>query len=130
MSLALNSAVRAFSPIPSRPTFSSPSRELLLSCLSFTKGAGEREGEERKRSYGRHAHAATTFRVQKLCLWAEKIYRLHADIHIAARCALSAWNLGSKCWRGKFILRIQFAAPLFSEIKGVAEHDIRLWEII
>jgi hypothetical protein len=27
---------------------------------------------------------------------------------------------------GKFILRIQFAAPLFSEIKGVAEHDIRL----
>lgn len=32
---------------------------------------------------GRHAHAATTFRVQKLCLWAEKIYRLRADIHIA-----------------------------------------------
>lgn len=75
---------------------------------------------------GRHAHAATTFRVQKLCLWAEKIYRLHADIHIAGPCALSAWNLRSKRWRGKFILRIQFAGPLFSEIKGVTEYDIRM----
>jgi len=55
MSLALNSAVRAFSPIPSRPTFSSPSHELLLSCLSFAGRERERERErdrERERERG------------------------------------------------------------------------------
>jgi len=54
-------------PVP-RASYSSYS---LVSFASYSR---------RKRSDGRHAHAATTFRVQKLCLWAEKIYRLRADI--------------------------------------------------
>lgn len=83
----------------SRQSFQSHSTPSLWSschpCASYSSitllslSRVTREQRERERQNLRHAHAATTFRAQKLCLWAEKIYRLRADIHIAGWCILS-----------------------------------------
>lgn len=71
---------QSFQPCSTSAPASQPSRESTSSpaVLSLSRVTCREPAD------GRHAHAATTFRVQKLCLWAEKIYRLWADIHIAS----------------------------------------------
>lgn len=107
---------------PPRPCLRHPHASYSPANLSLSR-VTRKESEPTSR----HAHAATTFRVQKLCLWAEKIYRLRTDIHIADRYALSVWNLCARNVEERnSSCRIQFVESLFSEIKGVVEHDIRL----